>query len=90
MLLPLAAVVEFYTYMEVYWVTHRRAHLTVFAIDDHRTNNDIEGWHRHLNDFMTAHPNIWSFINHMRVEYITSGISNILKKKHICRKLCGC
>jgi hypothetical protein len=37
--------------------------------DGYRTNNSLEGWHRHMNKSLPNKPNLWKFINSIKTEH---------------------
>ena len=43
--------------------------VNVLSLDDHRTNNDLEGWHLQMNKRLTGiQHGIWGFIEQVQVE----------------------
>ena len=38
-------------------------------LNHHRTNNDIEGWHRKLLSIVGEAPRLWKFLRRLQVEY---------------------
>lgn len=57
----------FITYFTNTWMSNRYR-WNIFALDDHRTNNDLEGWHNHMNRNMKRKNNLWSFIESIKIE----------------------
>lgn len=63
------AVIAFLSYFEEQWfVSVKVEHWNVFALDRHRTNNAVEGWHNRLLQKMGYHPTIWNAIVALQAE----------------------
>ncbi len=60
---------EFLQYFNTQWFNNPNlpvAMWSVWQLDDHRTNNNLEGWHRYLNSELGAHENLWRFMLGLR------------------------
>jgi hypothetical protein len=65
----LAVINTFLAYFESNWMESQKRRLcNLFNVDDntHRTNNDIEGYHRKLNDDFKNKSNLWTFIGQLK------------------------
>lgn len=65
---PLNVVDQFINYFRQQWMVRYRIICNLFLIDDHRTNNDLEGWHLHMNQIMHRKENLWRFITAIKNE----------------------
>ena len=63
---------DFMNYLENTWLGPARRFAlelwNVYDLNDRRTNNSIEGWHRSSNDIFGMRPKLWKFIDCMKKE----------------------
>jgi hypothetical protein len=65
---PLKLVEEFITYYRQQWMERHRLTFNLFGVDDHRTNNDLEGWHIRMSHLIHRKENLWRFITAVKKE----------------------
>ncbi len=58
--------------------------------DEKRTDNDLEGYNRRLSVFLKSHPNIWKFIEAIKVEDTKFSLKFIKLESGLYRTLLLC
>jgi hypothetical protein len=76
------ALQQFLDYFDHQWIT-RIEDWNVFALEDHRTNNDVEGWHYEFNNRLTKHDRalgFWPFVELIgtRVDIDDEGYAQVM------------
>jgi hypothetical protein len=59
---------QFITYFRQQWMVQQKETSNLFLIDDHKTNNDVEGWHTRMSLKINRKENLWKFINAIKTE----------------------
>lgn len=65
---PINLIEQFIAYYNQMWMVRYRVTCNLYAVDDHRTNNDLEGWHIRMSLNIHKKENLWRFIRGIKKE----------------------
>lgn len=67
-MIPLESKNQFLAYYSTMWLDRYRDFANVFDVLEHRTNNDLEGWHTRMSKLLNRRENLWQFIRVIKDE----------------------